>query len=946
MANLHFEQLLKNTQTRTLTTSVEAIVGSAGDDTITAPNTVAATGADQTTIQTGDTVDGGLGNDTLTMTFGGLFNTKNSLSIKGVENLVYVGVDNLASGADAVATATTAAAAKATALAVAAGQVTAAATNETAAIKAATAANTASYTAAAKQAGLTALDTAIAAEADDANLETDIAALTANAGVFMSVSQKATVDAAVGITDTNTQVDILRGAATGGKLEGLNVLKAAIAALTTTGATLEADIAALTKSAATTLLSTTEKAVVDAATGLAGTKTALAPYITSATTAATTALAAKTLADAQSTAATALKADAAITAALSTAATADATAKATLAAATAALGTVTIAANAEATSITIDGTKTTVSGLTDAQTVTMSGAIANTASTAATATKVNVKLSSASGTLTFVGGTDTATASVTGSLKTGTATSTTGSTPGTISLVDQVAGTPTSDSIKTLSLGLTSASSLTITELTALTTIDGSASTGALTLSPLASTLNVTTGSGADIVTFIAATDATNAKKLTSSLSTGAGNDTIVSTVTGTGTSAINAGAGDDKITLSSLGSATVDGGDGKDTIVLTNTTFGTGTYNNLKSTVTNVEVLSLSEANAVVDASKASQFTEYTLAGGGTSAITKVADTQAVNVSAAAAVSAAGYIPNGGLDANDEAVTKTAYAGTLAVKASGSTALTASATALNLTIAPVASVLNGVTTSTASAVTLTGDVKTATITLNNGVNNSKTATSDIATSVTIAPDSTAVAGVLTKLGNLTAVTLSGTGSATVTNSGTASKLATIDASGLAGKVTIVGSTLGAATAGLAWTAGTVSETVKLGSALDTMTIAKANSTYAKMDSITGFTLAADATGVLKTSTSDDITVTATVGGAAVVGFAKAANGYSTTSLDAALATLANRTGAENLVFQTNGNTYIFVDATSAANGVQDDDTVIELVGLVDLDNLVLALNA
>ena len=40
----------------TLTTSVEAIVGSAGDDTITAPNTVAATGADQTTIQTGDTV--------------------------------------------------------------------------------------------------------------------------------------------------------------------------------------------------------------------------------------------------------------------------------------------------------------------------------------------------------------------------------------------------------------------------------------------------------------------------------------------------------------------------------------------------------------------------------------------------------------------------------------------------------------------------------------------------------------------------------------------------------------------------------------------------------------------------------------------------------------------------------------------------------------------------
>jgi hypothetical protein len=62
--------------------------------------------------------------------------------------------------------------------------------------------------------------------------------------------------------------------------------------------------------------------------------------------------------------------------------------------------------------------------------------------------------------------------------------------------------------------------------------------------------------------------------------------------------------------------------------------------------------------------------------------------------------------------------------------------------------------------------------------------------------------------------------------------------------------------------------------------------------------------------------------------------------------LDAALNTLANRTSAENLVFQTGGNTYIFVDTASAATGVADDDTVIELIGLIDLDNLVLALNA
>jgi len=337
-------------------------------------------------------------------------------------------------------------------------------------------------------------------------------------------------------------------------------------------------------------------------------------------------------------------------------------------------------------------------------------------------------------------------------------------------------------------------------------------------------------------------------------LSTGAGNDTITVNVTGTGTSAVNAGAGDDTVKLDSgLGSAVVDGGDGKDTVVITNTTFGTGTYNNLKANVLNTEVLSLSAANAVVDAAKASQFTEFTLSGGGTSAITKVADTQTVNASADASISASGYVPNGGLDANEEAVSKTAYAGTLSVKASGTTTVTASASALNLTVSPVPTVSNGVTTSTASAVTLAGDVKTATITLNNGVNNSKTASADIATSVTLAPASTLDAGnkYFVALGNLTAVTLTGTGSATVTNSGTASKLASIDASGLAGKVTITGSTLGNATAGLTWTAGTLAETVKLGSALDNLTLHTSNSNYAKMDSITGFTLVADATGVL-----------------------------------------------------------------------------------------------
>jgi len=245
----------------------------------------------------------------------------------------------------------------------------------------------------------------------------------------------------------------------------------------------------------------------------------------------------------------------------------------------------------------------------------------------------------------------------------------------------------------------------------------------------------------------------------------------------------------------------------------------------------------------------------------------------------------------------------------------------------------------------------LTGDVKTAAITVGSSVNNSKLPTSEFISSVTVTPTGAQDAGgAFTALGNLTSLTLTGTGSATVDNSaaaigGRVSKLATIDASGLAGKVTIAGTNLGNATLGLTWTAGTLAETVKLGSALDKLTIGAATtSNYTKMDSITGFTLVGDATGVLTLATaakSDDIAV----GG--ITSFAKAAAGYSATSFDAALNTLANRAGAENVVFQCNGNTYIFVDAASSTTAGFDDtaDTVVELVGLIDLDNLVLALN-
>jgi S-layer protein len=908
VANLHFEQLLKNTQTRTLTTGVDAVVGSAGDDTITAPATVATTGAAQTTINSGDSIDGGAGTgDSLTITITAANNNSlTGLTIANVEKVSYVGSDNLGAGAGDTAAATTA---------------------KTAA---------------------------------------DAASLAAGAAAIAAAQVNAAYTAVKALTET--------------QMKAVADLTTSPSANYTIAQYKAAAIAARSASDGTTLDTGT---AVDDSTAMQARATVLE---TAANTANTTAAAA-----------------------LVTAAAAAATAAAKLTGAVAAQAAATIAAPADATSITIDGVNTTVSSLKDTQTVTVAASsAANTLKYASTATVANLGLTSATGTFTFADSSTTtasklvATANVTGSVKGGTAGATTGSTPGTVTLVDSMNGNvdATTDTIKKLTLGITSDATIAVGGLTALTSIDGAASTGGTSLTGvLATTLNITTGSGADTVTFNAATDATDAKKLTSSLSTGAGNDKITVSVTGTGTSTVNAGAGDDSVTMvSALGTAAVDGGDGKDTLAfdatLNQLSFSTGGYNSLKANALNFEVLSMAGtaatftgtttkaetvigAGATVDAAKAAQFTEFTFnqAANEDAAITKVADTQTVNAQGDVAVTAAGYVGKNTADANGDTALATAYAGTLTIAAKGegqkfatlvttnatTTAdnanldITANATALNLNVSTKGSTTNGVTTSTATTVVLTGDVKTATITVNNSANNSKLNSADVASKVTLAPNDELVAagGAFKGLGNLTSVTVSGTGSAVIDNSDAnnttatlpGTKLATIDASGLAGKVTVAGTTLGDATAGLTWTAGLLTETVKLGSAIDKLNVSATTSTYAKMDSITGFSLVLNAAGVMDAASalkSDDITI-----GGANATFIKAATGFSTTSLDAALNTLANRdsAGTDKVVFQCAGNTYIFIDAaTSTTAGVADGDMVIELVGLVDIDALIYAL--
>ena len=101
-----------------------------------------------------------------------------------------------------------------------------------------------------------------------------------------------------------------------------------------------------------------------------------------------------------------------------------------------------------------------------------------------------------------------------------------------------------------------------------LTTINGAAATGALTLSNLGNGVNtVTTGTGNDTVAFnaLTASGVTNA-----SVSTGAGNDTITLTTTGDGIVTVSTGDGDDTVILTSRGVADVlniDLGAGTDTL-------------------------------------------------------------------------------------------------------------------------------------------------------------------------------------------------------------------------------------------------------------------------------------------------------------------------------------------------------------------------------------------
>lgn len=633
------------------------------------------------------------------------------------------------------------------------------------------------------------------------------------------------------------------------------------------------------------------------------------------------------------------------------------------------------------TKFTLDGTHLDVTGLgsqnvTFNQTAVKNGLVFN-----STATAANVTLVGSSGTI-GVSGSKVATINLDGSV----------ASKGTVTLVDGKSAdtvlNASDDTVKTLNLGLTSAATVSVAGLSALTTIAAAASTGALTIKDAGTKVSsITTGSGNDTVVLstIATKDVKSASintgagndditvkiaasgitGVTGTVDAGAGNDTIRIENTGTVAMTIKAGAGNDTVIFADLNTVAtadlVDGGDGTDTLAIGGAVLQAGDYVVLNETVTNFEAISFLGGQTEVDASRIAGYKTITLSSAeasiDNSAVTGVAADQTVAILAAnhhddVAVTAAGYVEG-------TSSTATVYGGNLTVNVTGTEAVAPSvAETFGIDLEAYASALKLAVTSTEDAaayVTLTGDVKSATVTLTNA---------------SVENDDGDLVGQNTAEfhlntgdanGKLTSLTLTGTGYAEVHNE-QGSALATVNASGLTGQQWIAGEDGADAEIGfgngLHYTSDNLSvvETITLGAGRDVIELA--GSSYTKTDIVTGLSLVADASATGSTPTldfeaSDSIQVG--LGETLFSNFKSvAAADLTGNSLNTVLRNLGLSSidsGDHQFVFQYQGNTYVYVDVAADATaevpayGLSDNDVVVKLTGAIDLDLLKQALN-
>ena len=477
------------------------------------------------------------------------------------------------------------------------------------------------------------------------------------------------------------------------------------------------------------------------------------------------------------------------------------------------------------------------------------------------------------------------------------------------------------------------------------------------------------------------------------SVDTGAGNDVIKVDHSSTGDVDITAGAGNDVVWLEGgtaelTAKASVDGGEGIDTLAIPgDDVFSTGDYLKLNQYATSFEsILAVgaigSEAKPV-DASEFADVVAYTVTAGENFFEEVASGTAFTNTvyqrdeedylgewslynpetnptgkftfgSSNVSIEAAGYKADEDYEDDDFSAE---YGGDVSITSAtisslyGQTnAYTVNASNVQLVVAAVDLGKNG---GAAQNVTLSGDMETATVVLASARGSSTKAGAEYLANFSIITDPTDTAA--DAMQGLTTITVIGAGTVeidarddgetsldaaaenlTVINLAGMTDFANLDKNGDADTYSNLSTTQ-------VLTSDQISQTVKLGGALDTVTTSS-SSDY--MDMIEGFALEAnldtdDDDTDIDDSASDVLVLNVSGDGVSEAVFVADDTEY--TSIEAALIAVAAGDD-NNVVFHAEGNTYAF-----AGNGdgeLDSGDVVVGLVGTYDLDQLINAVSA
>lgn len=343
----------------------------------------------------------------------------------------------------------------------------------------------------------------------------------------------------------------------------------------------------------------------------------------------------------------------------------------------------------------------------------------------------------------------------------------------------------------------------------ATTSIDASAATGSVTLLDIAaSTVSIKGGSGVDTFSVTATTAAT--------VTSGAGNDKVTLAAALAATSSVDLGDGDDTLTVTTAytAGATLAGGAGTDTLSTTLANYGTISTHS----ATNLAKVTGFEALTISDVVTTGSTIDASLIAGVAAKVTLGAGLTTATTSTLSGIASGANIVLAGATANN---------GTLTATVAG--AVTATSDSLNITASKNFTDNNDTTV----------DVTTATV----AVTAANVETLNLVASGTQTATFTAVAGYKADVINttfdlsgstaVTSVVITGAQRATFATAANMQQLASIDASGNTGGVTIDGSLSastsaalnikGSATAASSLTGGAAADTITGGAGNDTL---------------------------------------------------------------------------------------------------------------------------